>query len=655
MMIMAPGALASTRAATPSPSPSSNAQVPVQQGTDVAALPGATAFGNTPPDTPEIVSFIMRERNLPQLKATVAGGATNFLSVGQFAARYGQTPANIAQLTSYLAKFGISTQVYADNVDVVATGTAGQFDQALSVQQKQFHVPQMSGHGFAPVPAQTVHGTSQSPMLPGSIARNVLAILGLTNYGPFSSQAVHVNKSVAKPQAGSSNSCVALTGLPNACNLPSDFAADYGLNPLYKKGATGAGRTLAIVTLAALDPGAPQFFWKHIAHVPPSNRSVNVVNIDGGPGAPSDASGSGETDLDVEQSGALAPGANVIVYQAPNSDPGFADAFFTAASQNTADTVSTSWGESEVVVQAAIASGAETPAYVAAFDEAFLELGIQGQSGFDAAGDAGAYDDSDELGTTGLVVDTPADSPFMTAAGGTTLPWTGQLTGTGGTVTVTVPHQRTWGWDYLWQAIASTTGTSLVDAAEANIGGTGGGFSSIEPTPSYQQGVSGTHNFHGVEYLTPTDFQVIAPGLKEPTAWNFNPTPGVSQGQGSGRALPDLATNADPYSGYLLYEPSFAGVGQPVLQGGWGGTSFSAPQLNGSTAVIDSFLGHRVGLWNPSIYAFAGGASSPFTPLQESGTGSDNLFYTGNPGQLFNPGNGLGLPNMSQLAADFAG
>ncbi len=39
----------------------------------------------------------------------------------------------------------------------------------------------------------------------------------------------------------------------------------------------------------------------------------------------------------VEQSGGLAPGANVIVYQAPNSDPGFIDAFFSAASQNTAD------------------------------------------------------------------------------------------------------------------------------------------------------------------------------------------------------------------------------------------------------------------------------------------------------------------------------
>jgi subtilase family serine protease len=144
-----------------------------------------------------------------------------------------------------------------------------------------------------------------------------------------------------------------------------------------------------------------------------------------------------------------------------------------------------------------MASGTEPPAYVAAFDEAYLELAIQGQSGFDAAGDGGAYDDFYELGTTSLSVDNPADSPFMTAAGGTTVPWTGQLTGTAGTATVTVPHERTWGWDYLWQAIATTTGTSLVDAAEANIGGTGGGFSSIEPTPSYQQGVSGTHNFMG--------------------------------------------------------------------------------------------------------------------------------------------------------------
>jgi subtilase family serine protease len=483
----------------------------------------------------------------------------------------------------------------------------------------------------------------------------VLAILGLTNYGPFTSQAVHVNRSVTRPRAGSSNSCLALTGLASDCNLPSDFAADYGLDPLYHKGATGTGQTIAIVTLAALDPGAPQHFWRDVAHVPGSNRSMTVVNVDGGPGAPSDASGSAETDLDVEQSGALAPDANVIVYQAPNSDSGFADAFFGAASQNIASTVSASWGESETAIQASIAAGAQAPAVLAAFDEAFLEMAIQGQSGFLSSGDSGAYDASGDLGTTNLSVDASADSPFVTAAGGTTLPWTGQLAGPAGTVTVTVPAQRAWGWDYLWRPIASITGDPLADVAESLVVGTGGGFSSIEPTPSYQQNVPGTHNFHAVQYLTPTNFTIFAPGVVEPTAWNFNPNPGVSQGRGSGRALPDVSTNADPYSGYLVYEPSAADIGEPLLTGGWGGTSFGAPQLNGSAAVIDSYLGHRVGLWNPSIYAFATGPSSPFTVLQQAGTGNDNNYYTGNPGQPYNEGTGLGYPDLSQLAADLAG
>jgi hypothetical protein len=34
---------------------------------------------------------------------------------------------------------------------------------------------------------------------------------------------------------------------------------------------------------------------------------------------------------------------------------------------------------------------------------------------------------------------------------------------------------------------------------------------------------------------------------------------------------PDLSTDADPYSGYLLYEPSAEAVGGAALQGAWGG------------------------------------------------------------------------------------
>jgi kumamolisin len=630
--------------------------VTVGQGINAAKLPGAQVFGDTPASTPESVSFILREQNLGQLEASVEQGFGPYLSVAQFARTYGQTSENVASLEAYLSQFGIKTQAYRDNVDVVATGTAGEFDRALGVTQHQYRVPRLPGAGGAPAtPAQTVHGAAQAPKLPPSIAHYVLAVLGLSNYAPFVSHIAHADTKLTHPRAGDSNSCVALTGTTVDCNTASDFAARYGLGPVYRHGAQGQGQTLAIVTLAALDPGAAPHYWKSILGLTPSGRTLKVQNIDGGPGAASDDSGSGETDLDVEQSGGVAPGANVVVYQAANTDPGFADAFFTAASQNSASSVSTSWGESETYVETAIASGTETPAYLQAFDEAFLEFAAQGQSGFIASGDAGAYDAFSDQGTTDLSVDTNSDSPFITAAGGTTLPFSATLTGPGGSATVRVPAQRIWGWDYLWPAIAKVTPEPLATAAEDpnNVLGSGGGFSRTEPEPSYQRGVPGTSSFSAVPYLTPTGYQDVD-GITLPTTWRFDPRPPVIRGSGSGRELPDLATNGDPNTGYLLYEPSFAGVGQPVLQGGWGGTSFVAPQLNGSAAVIDSYLGRRVGLWNPTIYGFATRSQSPFTPLDQPGTSNDNLFFSGTPGTVYNQGAGLGYPDLSKLANDFA-
>jgi len=165
--------------------------------------------------------------------------------------------------------------------------------------------------------------------------------------------------------------------------------------------------------------------------------------------------------------------------------------------------------------------------------------------------------------------------------------------------------------------------------------------------------VSGTSNYHGVQYLTPTDYESVVKGtdFTEPTSWSVTSTPPLVSGGGSGRAVPDLSADADPYTGYLLYEPS----GTTVLEGDWGGTSFIAPQLNGSTAVIDSYLGHRVGLLNPSLYALAAGPDSPVTPLNTAGTSNDNIFYTGNPGELYNEATGLGVPNLTKLAVDLAG
>ena len=137
---------------------------PVGQGTVPANLPGVVAFGPAPASTPEQVSFILDEQNKNQLEQGVDNGSVSNLSVSQFANQYGQSQSNIKALTTYLAKFGITSSVYADDVDVSTTGTAGDYDAALSVTQDQYHVPAYPGHnGSFGEPAQTVHGPTTPP------------------------------------------------------------------------------------------------------------------------------------------------------------------------------------------------------------------------------------------------------------------------------------------------------------------------------------------------------------------------------------------------------------------------------------------------------------------------------------------------------------
>jgi kumamolisin len=619
--------------------PSANVAVP--QGIGTAALTNAGVF--TPGDTPETVSFILKTRNSGALQASVAAGMPGgYLSVRTFASRYGQPASNISALEKYLAGYGITTSAYADGLDVTATGTADQFNSALSVQQRQYAIPAAPArNGQAARPAMEIHGTTESPLLPASLAHFVLSVLGLTNYPTFASDAVHT-PALAKGVQPAAVQTGSLT--------PEDFAKQYNLDPLYQHGATGRGRTIGIVTLASVDPSVPEYFWSNILGINTKPDRISLVNVDGGSGPVSDASGSGETTLDVEQSGALAPDANIIVYQGPNTDPGFVDGFFDAASQNVADTVSASWGESETYIQAQVDSGLETPTYAISFDEAYLELAAQGQSAFVSAGDFGAYTAAEDLGTTNLSAGNPDSSPWITTAGGTTLPGTIPLTAT---VSATIPAQRTWGWDWLWPYYAAFGAPSEAVFAESETLGGGGGFSMFEPTPLYQQLVPSAHQFSAAEYLTPTDDQTVAPGLTEPTEWNFNATPPVTTGSGTGRATPDVSANADPFTGYEEYFTF--GDTAATVEDGWGGTSFVAPQLNGSTAVIDSLLGHRIGLWNPAIYRFATQPGSPFTPLDTASANNTNLYYTGTPGHIYNVGSGLGTPNLAELASDFAG
>ncbi|MGA3220114.1 MAG: protease pro-enzyme activation domain-containing protein [Acidimicrobiales bacterium] len=128
-----PGPGSASQSGPGSASPSGpNAYVPVPTGLSVSSLPGAVAFGTTPPGTPETVSFVLKEQDISQLEGSVERGVSSYLSVSQFAQTYGQSQYNITRLQDYLNQFGITTEVYPNNIDVVASGTAGQFDSALA-------------------------------------------------------------------------------------------------------------------------------------------------------------------------------------------------------------------------------------------------------------------------------------------------------------------------------------------------------------------------------------------------------------------------------------------------------------------------------------------------------------------------------------------
>jgi kumamolisin len=650
-------------------SASSNPLVPVSQGIGADVLAHATPTGTTAGSTMMRVSFILKMRNMGQLAGEVATGWHGpYLTPQQFALEYGQTPEYILALQGFLREFGITSQVMPDRLDITTQGTAAEYDKALGILLENFTVnvkPSASGAAMT----ETVYGTRQAPQMPLNLASNILAILGLSNYAPYESLAVPGIQQVA-PQTGSQQ-----TPAPTS-QLPQAFINTYNLTPLEQAGYLGQGQTMGIVTLASVDPGVPYYFWRNVAHVSVLPNRLRLINVDGGAGPVSLNAGSDETTLDVEQSGTIAPMAKIVVYQAPNTDYGFVDAFYEAASQDIAGSVSTSWGESETAIQAAVDSAQESPGYAASFNQAFLEMAAQGQSNFIASGDYGAYNPARDIGTTNLGIISPSDSPFDTAAGGTTLPGTQtypivvnktQV----GTESVTIPQQMTWGWDYLWPMYIALGDQTEAQAAESLPVGSGGGYSVLFGRPLYQQGqMVGAGNYSAYEFLTPIDPQQVAPGLVEPTQFSFNPAPSLMTGMSGGRATPDLAFDADPQTGYVVYDPQFESVFGSTLVD-FGGTSFVAPQLNGVDAVYESALGGvRLGFWNPNIYRFATSSSSPFTPLDSNTVFGSNYysgqignsqlmiqgeftntndFYTGTSGAVFNPGSGLGYADLTAL------
>jgi kumamolisin len=178
---------------------------------------------------------------------------------------------------------------------------------------------------------------------------------------------------------------------------------------------------------------------------------VEEIGVDGGRNAPTGEPDGpdGEVMLDVEIVGAVAPGARIAVYFAPNTSQGFQNAVLAAVhdDERRPAALSISWGAAE---------SDWTAQSLRALDDAFRAAAGLGITVCAASGDSGS---SDGVEDGDAHVDFPASSPFALACGGTRL----ERSTSGGR------RERAWG-------------------GPAADGATGGGVSDVFPLPAWQAG-----------------------------------------------------------------------------------------------------------------------------------------------------------------------
>ncbi|HEX5233986.1 MAG TPA: S53 family peptidase [Silvibacterium sp.] len=375
--------------------------------------PSTTDAGRTPPQQIIGISLIVR-RKTPLALKDLRG---RILSREEFGAKFGARPEDFDQLRRFAREHALTVDEAASSLSrrtFVIRGSAQHLENAFGVELHQYQRDQEKFHGF-----------SGMVSLPQEHAEMVEAVLGLDA------------RPMAKPHIRFLS--VAQRATSNSYS-PPQVATLYS----FPAGVTGAGQTIGLIELGGgYRTSDVSAYFSSLKLTPPE---VISVSVDGGTNAPTTpSSADGEVALDIEVAGAIAPGAKIAVYFAPNTDQGFIDAITTAVHDTThkPSIISISWGGPE---------SSWPQSSLTALDDACQSAGALGVTVTVASGDNGSSD-----GGSGNNVDFPASSPHVLACGGT------KLTGSG----TKISSETVWN-----------------DGSQG--GATGGGVSNDFPLPDWQ-------------------------------------------------------------------------------------------------------------------------------------------------------------------------
>jgi subtilase family serine protease len=521
----------------------------------------------------------------------------HYLTPAQFRQQFAPTANQVAQVQNWLTSQGF-TLVYTpkNNHYVSAKGTIAQAQAAFGTD-----------FGIYKVNGMKLRSPSAEVSIPSSLAGIVNAVVGLDQSYEF----VHTDHIVdgnAPPGGGFRNApplstywAQYLTGVavppytpPPAAPgyafpagftdiaLPSVPWSEKGHTPQQIKGTysisgyTGTGQTVAIIDAYASptilsdvnhwssNRGLPQF--GQCQFMPCAGVSAGtftqvvapgVYNIPEGP--IQDPQGwYGEETLDVEAVHGMAPDANIVYIGSPNNFNDL-DAAMNYVVDNLdtlhARIVSNSYGFTTEFLPTG---------FILPFEQTLVQGAAEGIGIYFASGD-----NADEVCVHGYAtVDWPASSPWVTAVGGTSLG-----------VTLANTRAVETGWDTsTYSCNKSTLVCTRASGCNGWLYGSGGGVSCLFSRPSYQSGLT-----------------VTADPLTQCSGF-------------AGRAVPDVAADGDPNTGYLIgitqTFPATCQAPRTVMYDEYriGGTSLSCPLVAGIMALSDQKAGAAHGFANPFFY-----------------------------------------------------
>ncbi|HVP68351.1 MAG TPA: protease pro-enzyme activation domain-containing protein [Anaeromyxobacteraceae bacterium] len=531
-------------------------RVAVVRGTAQPLARSEADLGRAGPDTPIRGVTILFSRSpeqqaaLDRLLAEQQDPASpnyrKWLAPDAYAARFGLSEADLAAVAAWLGSRGLTVERTSPARTWISfSGTFGQVEGAFHTEMHRY--AGRTGTHFA---------NAGDISVPAALAGVVAGVRNLDDYRPEP-------RVLARPMFTSE-----LSG--NHFLTPSDFAAIYGIAPLYAAGLDGTGQKVAVVGQSAFAQSDVDAF-RSAAGLPASTVQTILV-----PGTGASRVSPGDVDeacLDVEWSGGVARGAQVVyVYSGSSANSSVWDALQYAVDHDVAPVVSISYGNCE-------------PANGQSFAQLLRSLAqqanAQGQTLVAASGDRGAADcesSTATVATHGLAVDIPASVPEFTGVGGTQFDadvgdasryWSPSNGPGGESATGYIPEA-------IWN-----------ETSQSGMAATGGGASAYFTKPTWQVGAGVPADGH--------------------------------------RDVPDVALAAAAgHDGFLICSSGWCTSGFRDAQTYLdvvGGTSASAPSFAGIVALLNEATAGPLGNVNPVLYQLATAVPAAFHPA----TSGDNF------------------------------